>query len=47
LSIMQKRAKDIGGSVSVQGDDTGTRVFLEIPLPAGQTATNHADAYLA
>ncbi len=33
LSIMQKRAKDLGGTVTISAGRTGRRVGLEIPLP--------------
>jgi len=33
LSIMQKRAKDLGGTATICAGRTGTRVSLEIPLP--------------
>jgi PAS domain S-box-containing protein len=33
LAIMQKRAKDLGGAVTVSAGNAGTRVSLEIPLP--------------
>jgi PAS domain S-box-containing protein len=33
LSIMQKRASDLGGVVTVSASGTGTRVSLEVPFP--------------
>lgn len=36
LAFMQKRAKDLGGAVTVSAGDAGTQVSLEIPLPLGR-----------
>jgi PAS domain S-box-containing protein len=35
LSIMQKRAKNLGGSLTVRGGTAGTHVSLEVPLCPG------------
>jgi len=36
LSIMRKRAKDLGGTITVNTGTTGTRIILKIPFPPGR-----------
>jgi PAS domain S-box-containing protein len=43
LSIMQKRAKKLGGSITVRADSEGTRVSLEIPLSPQTPNTSDAE----